>query len=201
MGKTQLAIAFATQYHQENSSELWLDASSEDALKDSFRVMAEAVFDVREPTGLTGDQSLKYISRWLSDKRNTRWLLIFDNYDEPASFSLRNYCPYTVHGSIIVTTRLPDQVDGHVIRLQPIQGAEEQLKILETRSGRGNTTSGKFACRAFILRKTHVAPDKRNEETVRATLVTFSLAGDQDSVANLGDQSFEVKSESTTAVH
>lgn len=79
MGKTQLAITFATQYDQENSSVLWLDASSEDPLKDSFRIMAEAVFDVREPTVLTGDQSLKYISRWLSDRRDARWLLIFDN--------------------------------------------------------------------------------------------------------------------------
>lgn len=125
----------------------------------------------------------------------------FDNYDEPASFSLRNYFPYTVNGSIIVTTRLPDQVEGHIVRLQPIQGWEEQLEILKTRSGRENVMSGKFACGINMLYKTQLAPEDTNEETVWQTLILLLLVGDQDSIANMEDQRFEARSESKTFVH
>lgn len=147
MGKTQLAVAFATRYHQEDSSVFWLDASSEDAVKDSFRIMAEAVFDVRDPVILAGEQSIIHMNRWLSDRRNTRWLLVFDNYDEPDSYRVESYYPSVTHGSIIVTTRRPDLVGGQIIRLQPLQHIEEQLGVLETRSGRMDAKSGKFSDR------------------------------------------------------
>ena len=144
MGKTQLAVAFATRHHQEYKSVFWLDASSEDAVKDSFRVMAEAVFEVQDPTILAGRQSIVHTKRWLSDRRNTRWLLIFDNHDDPESYRIEQYYPDVLHGSIIVTTRRPDSLAGRIIRLQPLQHIEEHLEILETRSGRENVKSGKL---------------------------------------------------------
>jgi hypothetical protein len=142
IGKTQLAIAFALRHYQEDSSVFWIDASSEDAVKDSFRSIAEAVFDVRDPTTLAGEQSITHAKRWLSDRRNTRWLLVFDNYDDPESYRIERYYPHTLHGSIIVTTRRPDLVAGRSIRLQPLRYIEEQLETLETRSGRKDIESG-----------------------------------------------------------
>lgn len=124
---------------------LWFDASSEDAVKDSFRIMAEAVFDARELATSVGEQSIKHTSRWLSDKRNTRWLLIFDNYDDPDSYRLPQYYPYAAHGSIIVTTRRPDAVVGKRMRLQPLRGMSEPLTILATRSDREDVMSGRSA--------------------------------------------------------
>jgi hypothetical protein len=144
MGKTQLAVAFGTRHYQEDSSVFWLDASSEDAVKDSFRILAEAIFDVRDRTILANEQSIVHTKRWLSDKRNTRWLMIFDNYDDPESYRVERYFPDALHGSIIITTRRPELVAGYPIRLQPLQQIEEQLKILETRSARENVKSGKF---------------------------------------------------------
>ncbi|KAK5263058.1 hypothetical protein LTR96_011509 [Exophiala xenobiotica] len=141
MGKTQLAIAFATRHQQEYDSVLWLNASSEATLSDSFRLVAEAIFDVQDAQALKDEQSLVQTRRWLSDKKNTRWLLIFDNYDDPIQYPIDQYHPYVAHGTIIITTRRPDLVAGPEIRLQPLQRVEESLEILEIRSRRKNVTS------------------------------------------------------------
>ncbi|OAG41958.1 hypothetical protein AYO21_03693 [Fonsecaea monophora] len=70
------AIAFAKRHYQEDESIFWLNATSEATLKDSFRLAAEAIFDLREAGVLQDEQSIKHTQRWLCDKRNTRWLLI-----------------------------------------------------------------------------------------------------------------------------
>jgi len=144
MGKTQLAVAFGTRHYQDDSSVFWLDASSEDAVKDSFRILAETVFDARDPVVLANERCIVHMKRWLSDRRNTRWLLIFDNYDDPKSYRVEQYYPDVLHGSIIVTTRRPELVAGHPIRLRPLQRVEEQLEVLETRSERKNVKFGKL---------------------------------------------------------
>ncbi|KIW32510.1 uncharacterized protein PV07_04047 [Cladophialophora immunda] len=147
MGKTQLAIAFAKRHQQEYDSIFWLNAASEATLKDSFRLVAAAIFDVRDTEGLQDDQSLIQIQRWLSDKKNTRWLLIFDNYDEPGQYHIEQYYPYVSHGAIIVTTRRPDLVAGSELRLQPLRRVEEGVEILESRSQRKDASSDSHARR------------------------------------------------------
>ncbi|KAK5202230.1 hypothetical protein LTR41_012026 [Exophiala xenobiotica] len=141
MGKTQLAIPFATRHQQDYDSVFWLNATSEATLKDSFRLLAEAVFDVRDVQVLPDEQRLIQTGRWLSHKKNTRWLLIFDNHDDPGQYQIEKYYPYVSHGAIIITTRRPDLVTGPEIRLQPLQRVEESLEILGTRSRRNNVMS------------------------------------------------------------
>lgn len=144
MGKTQLAIAFAKRYDQEYDSVFWLDAASEATLKDSFRLIAQAIFDVQDAQILRDEQSLIQTRRWLSDKKNTRWLAIFDNHDEPDQYQIERYYPYVSHGAIIVTTRRPDRVAGTELRLQPLQEIEQGIEILETRSRRTNVKCGRY---------------------------------------------------------
>ncbi|KAK5310609.1 hypothetical protein LTR93_011989 [Exophiala xenobiotica] len=136
IGKTQLAIAYAQRHQQAYESVLSLDARSEMMLKGSFRSMAEAIFDVPEPGTLDGEQVPIHARQWVSDRKNTRWLLIYDNYDDPKQFNLEKYYPFGSHGAIIVTTRRSDLVNGRKIRVQPIQDIEESLEILQTRSKR-----------------------------------------------------------------
>ncbi|KIW99702.1 uncharacterized protein Z518_11115 [Rhinocladiella mackenziei CBS 650.93] len=136
IGKTQLAIAYARHNHNVYDSVLWFDAASEITLKDSLRSMAQVIFDAQEPGVLKGEQTLAHVHRWLSDPKNTRWLLIYDNYDDPGRFRIEAYYPPVSHGAIIVTTRRPDLVHGKPVRVQPILDVEENLKILQTRSGR-----------------------------------------------------------------
>ena len=142
IGKTQLAIAYAKRHYKDIESTFWLNATSEALLKDSFRRMAEVIFDVHEPEVLQSEQMPMQVRRWLSDKRNTQWLLIFDNYDEPKQFNIKTYYPVASHGAIIVTTRRPDLVAGEALRLQPLHQIEDSLAILRTRSQREYTTSG-----------------------------------------------------------
>ncbi|KAK6365566.1 hypothetical protein LTR64_008765 [Lithohypha guttulata] len=79
---------------------------------------------------------LANVMKWLNRPDNPRWLLIFDNYDEPELFAIDNFCPGVGHGSIVITTRLPDLVTGKIVRVQPLQATTDSLSILETRSGR-----------------------------------------------------------------
>jgi hypothetical protein len=90
----------------------WLNAVSEATLKDSFRVATEAVSDVQDAQMLQDRHALVKTRRWLSDKKNTWWLLIFDNYDDPDQYPIEQYCPYVFHGAVIVTTRRADLVAG-----------------------------------------------------------------------------------------
>jgi len=105
-------------------------------LKDSFRSIAEAIFDVPDGGNLEADQTLIRVRQWLSAPKNTQWLLIYDNYDDLECLDLQTYYPFGSHGTIIVTTRRPDHVNGMPLRVKPIQNVEVSLEILRTRSGR-----------------------------------------------------------------
>jgi NB-ARC domain len=143
IGKTQLAIAYAQRHCGSYDSIFWLNAVSEVALKTSLRSMAERLIETAKYEKLEDEQILLRVRRWLSETPNTRWLLIFDNYDYPDLFDIRKYYPHTAHGFIIITTRLPDQVSGKQIQVRPLEHIDESLQVLETRSERQNIKAGK----------------------------------------------------------
>jgi hypothetical protein len=142
IGKTQLAISYAKYHHKDHTSVFWLDATSETSLKDSFRQMAEVIFDVQDPQGFDIEQILGKIRRWLSDKKNRDWLLIFDNYDDPDQFKIENYFPFASHGAIIITTRRPNRVAGERMRIEPLKQIDESIRVLATRSERQDAETG-----------------------------------------------------------
>ncbi|KAK7897918.1 hypothetical protein LTR67_004550 [Exophiala xenobiotica] len=114
----------------------------EAALKDSFRSIAELIFDVQEPAVLDDERIHVKVGRWLSHIDNTRWLLIFDNYDDPTQFKIEKYYPQASHGTIIITTRLPDKVADSFLKLGPLRNKiEDGLEILQSRSRRQNVAS------------------------------------------------------------
>lgn len=146
MGKTQLAIAYARQHHARYTSVLWLNATSELTLLASFRSIAEILLAVPSTKKLDDEEVLRNVLRWLSDTRNTQWLLIYDNYDEPEQFAITDYMPKTCNGTIIITTRLPDLVQGQrmrQVRVSPIEDLDESLQILQNRSQRDSVQQGK----------------------------------------------------------
>ena len=99
---------------------------------------------IKEET-LDDQRVLARVHEWLSNTKNSRWLLIFDNYDEPTQFDISQYCPYAAHGSIVITTRLPDQVQlsSDKVRVQPLRDTDESLEILQRRSRRQNVRDSK----------------------------------------------------------
>lgn len=136
IGKTQLAIAYARQYQQSYTSVLCLNANSEAALYASLRTVMQALISVDGPLQCNKEHLLVHLHKWLSRPDNARWLLIFDNYNEPDHFDLETFCPNTGHGSVIITTRLPGLVTGQPVRVQPLQDIYHSLAILQARSGR-----------------------------------------------------------------
>jgi len=142
MGKTQLAIAYAEGHRHSYESIFWLNATSSKTLQASLHQLAQHVLPPDELKHGDDDQLMVQVSRWLSDPDNTRWLLIFDNYDDPDQYQITKYYPHASHGSIIITTRLPDLVDGAPIKVQHLHRLEDSLQILETRSERPNVKSG-----------------------------------------------------------
>ena len=142
IGKTQLAITYAKRHGSSYSSVFWLNASSKTALLTSLRRLAPQILP-EVGDRLNDEAILIQVSVWLSQLDNNRWLLIFDNYDDPDQFNIREYYPSVAHGAIIVTTRQRDRVNGEEIHLQPMAQEEESLRILASRSGRTNVESGK----------------------------------------------------------
>lgn len=142
IGKTQLAIAYAKRCQELYTSVFWLNAESDATIRVSYRKMAELIFTVSKPAALDGEQSISHVRRWFSDSRNTQWLLIFDNYDEPKAYAIEDYIPPTSQGSIIITTRQPEHVAGIYMQVQPLSDVQDSLEILRSRSKRSKTSEG-----------------------------------------------------------
>ena len=90
------------------------------------------------------DEVVGSVKAWLSLPNNTRWLMIYDNYDnpklssrtDPAAVDIRKFLPESYQGSVIVTTRL-SQVDiGYPIHLRKLTDVQESLDILSYTSRR-----------------------------------------------------------------
>lgn len=60
------------------------------------------------------DRVVSAVKAWLDLLGNARWLLVYDNYDNPrisknsdrSTVDVRQYLPQSNHSSIIITTRL-----------------------------------------------------------------------------------------------
>lgn len=144
IGKTQLAITYAKRYYSCYSSIFWLNAKNEISLQSSLQSLAKLVLGPDVANGLEVDQLWDHVSHWLSKQDNKQWLLIFDNYDDPEQYSLTKYYPSATHGSIIITTRQPELVNGANISVKSLESVKDGLRILATRSGREQTESGKL---------------------------------------------------------
>jgi NB-ARC domain len=141
IGKTQMAIRYAKRHHTSYSSVFWVNATSESALRISLRRLAPQILPGETIEQLGDDQLWAQISLWLSKLENSRWLLIFDNYDDPNQYQIEQYYPFVAYGSIIITTRQPDRVNGYQIKVQLMTNDEDSLNILAMRSGRPDVSS------------------------------------------------------------
>ncbi|KAJ7088268.1 P-loop containing nucleoside triphosphate hydrolase protein [Mycena epipterygia] len=95
-GKTQIALKFI-----QNSSFLFsdiflIDASTVETIETGLKNIATA-----KHVGSTLQDSL----RWLSSG-NKKWLLFFDNADDP-KINLNSFLPHCNHGNILITSRNP----------------------------------------------------------------------------------------------
>jgi NB-ARC domain-containing protein len=163
IGKTQLAVAYAKRHKDNFSAIFWLNIKDEDSLKQSFAKVARQILrehpsasrlssvDIKENI----DEVIDAVKAWLSLPSNTRWLMIYDNYDnpklvgntDPAAVDICKYLPESYQGSIIITTRSSEVKIGHRIRIRKLEDVRDSVKILSNASRREGLEDG--TVRAF----------------------------------------------------
>ena len=162
MGKTQLSIAYAKRHRHSYSAIFWLNIKDEDCLKQSFAKIARQILrEHPSASQLSGidlkdnfDEMVDAVKRWLSLPNNTRWLLVYDNYDnskipgniDPTAVDIRQYLPESYQGSIIITTRSSQVRIGHRIQVKKLEDMNDSLKILANASRREVSVYGKKLC-------------------------------------------------------
>jgi hypothetical protein len=168
IGKTQLAVAYAKRHKADYSAIFWLNSKDEDSLKQSFARVARRILQehpgasrlsaVNEDSNL--DEVVDAVKRWLDHPKNTQWLIVYDNYDnpklrgniDPTAVDIRRFLPEAYHGSIIITTRLSQVKLGHRIRVGKLENILDSLEILSHTSGRGSVVDGELYSQFWMLR-------------------------------------------------
>ncbi|KAK0622435.1 hypothetical protein B0T14DRAFT_563886 [Immersiella caudata] len=167
MGKTQIAAQYAKCHKDDYSAIFWLNAKDETSLKQSYSKAASRILQAHpsasslESAVESGDldSAVRSVKQWLNQARNSRWLMIYDNYDTPSfgrerldepnndtnvdevsesGYDIRPFLPETHHGAVLVTTRSAKVSIGRRIKLGKLKQLEDSLKILSDASGRQN---------------------------------------------------------------
>jgi hypothetical protein len=158
IGKTQLAIAYAKQHKDNYSSIFWLNIKDEDTLKQSFAKVARQIsrqYPSAIQKGNIGknqdpDEIVESVKAWLSCPHNTRWLMIYDNYDnpylpgksDPQAVNIEKFLPDSYQGSVIITTRSAEVRKGQSIPIRKLVNIHDSVKILANASRREGLTNG-----------------------------------------------------------
>ncbi|KAK6343025.1 hypothetical protein TWF718_008403 [Orbilia javanica] len=105
-----------------------------------------------EGRGITSDEALmkavsessplKCLNHWLSRESNSKWLLILDNYDDPAACAggLSSLLPIRDHGHVLITSRLQNSYES-CVDIEMFTGMEQQeaVEMLYRASGKKAT--------------------------------------------------------------
>ncbi|TVY34372.1 Vegetative incompatibility protein HET-E-1, partial [Lachnellula subtilissima] len=156
IGKTQLSIAYAKRHKDNYSAIFWLNIKDEDSLKQSFAKLAKQISREHPsaiPVSNLGtnqdlNEVVESVKSWLSLPNNSRWLMIYDNYDtpklsggtDPAAVDIRKFLPESYQGSIIITTRSSEVRIGHLIQIRKLGNIVDGLEILSNASRRQGLT-------------------------------------------------------------
>ncbi len=179
MGKTQLAVAYAKHHQGDYSAVLWLNARDETLLKQGFvrvakRILHEhpsAIYMKKAVESHDLDGAVQAVKQWLDNPKNNRWLIVYDNYDNPmekdgrtskdneadggldeddkdadtpsTSYDIRPFLPDTHHGAVLITTRSFEVKFGRRIPLKKLKDIKDSLEILSHTSNRQELHKGK----------------------------------------------------------
>ena len=158
IGKTQLAIAYAKAHGSDYSAVLWLNIKDEDSVKQSYARIARRILrehpSASQLVSITDESQLDEIvtavKRWLEHAKNTRWLMLFDNYDNPkvpgnagpGVVNIQQFLPEAYHGSVIVTTRESKVNVGRPMKVGKLGDIYDSLRILSDTSHRDGVMDG-----------------------------------------------------------
>lgn len=161
MGKTQTAVAYAKRHRSDYSAVFWFNIQDHATIVQSF-VAAAGLIRQYHPaasalkgidSGSDADQVVNAVKRWFSETENTRWLAIFDNYDnpklrdnpDPAAVDIRKYLPSAEHGFVIITTRSAQVRMGECMPMRKLADVRESVAILSSMSRRDLSLEGLYS--------------------------------------------------------
>ncbi|KAF8455035.1 hypothetical protein BDZ91DRAFT_746904 [Kalaharituber pfeilii] len=160
MGKTQIALEYVYHHRKDYSSAFWINAASEQTTKNSFIQIMEQLIEhhaslLDEPdykhignllsmvgkldsAGLFSTEKpeeeqhvIKAVKKWLTAKQNNKWLLVFDNLDDLESFDINDYIPSCDFGTIIITSRRRESMQGRRgLEVYQMQNKEAEKLLL-----------------------------------------------------------------------
>ena len=136
IGKTQTAVEYAYRHRQDYQAVFWVRSETPTELITGFVEIARRL-DLPQKDAQESDEIVAAVKRWL--ERNSNWLLIFDNADDPKL--LKAFRPQGSNGHILLTSRA--QVFGVLGITQPValqkMAAPEAVDFLFKRTGRDAT--------------------------------------------------------------
>jgi AAA+ ATPase superfamily predicted ATPase len=159
IGKTQLAITYAKRHKDNYSAIFWLNIKDEDSLKQSFANVAKQILRAYPSARWLSTVNMKNLDNvidavkaWLGLPYNTRWLVIYDNYDnpklvsnkDPAAVDITKFLPEVYQGSVLITTRSSEVEIGHLIQVIKLGDVRDSLKILLNASHREGVIDSKL---------------------------------------------------------
>lgn len=102
-GKTQLALEYCRLSQLQGIKGMfWLDANSEDNIKDGFFAIHDIIFGSEH--SVKDEVKMSRVIDSLEDILES-WMMVFDNYDNPAAFALQEYIPQSKFGRVLITSR------------------------------------------------------------------------------------------------
>jgi hypothetical protein len=96
------------------------------------------------------DEIVDAVKAWLSLPRNTRWLMIYDNYNnlkvpnniDHAATDIRRFLLESYQGLVMITTRSSQVTIGHAKRITKLRNIDDNLEILSNTSRRQGLING-----------------------------------------------------------
>jgi hypothetical protein len=164
IGKTQVAIAYAKAYRDNYSAIFWVNIKDKVSVEQSYLQLRRRISQVSQLSGLTDDSKpdkvVAAVKRWQDHAKNTRWLMIFDNYDnpkvpgntDPGMVDIHQFLPEAYHGSVIVTTRSSKVRIRSSIKVGKLENIYDSLQILSNKSRRKDAIDGRLFISLYIQR-------------------------------------------------
>ncbi|HVU66893.1 MAG TPA: tetratricopeptide repeat protein [Ktedonobacteraceae bacterium] len=123
IGKTQTVLEYAYRYAGEYEAVFWVHADSTTSLISSFLELAR-LLELPERHARDQRRAVDAVLLWL--RQHARWLLIFDNMDEPQL--AEPFLPRAASGHIIFTTRA--RAIHHFARRLEVKQMDEETGAL-----------------------------------------------------------------------
>jgi len=134
VGKTQLAVEYAYRYASEYDLVWWAPAESPTAVRASLAQLAERM---GLPGGDVSQKVANVLAALRTGKPHRRWLVVFDNADEPEQ--LKEYLPHPL-GHVLITSRNPHWAEVAAQLEVDVFARDESIALLQRR-GRGISVS------------------------------------------------------------